>query len=135
MDGRRQFDQIQISTNLTPFPQKDVDLLSFYGCTIARLTQPYSRVNAIKTKLLSLLLLAGLALSACKPAATAEPEHAEETTDHAIHWTYEGEEGPDHWGDLAPDYATCGTGTSQSPIDLTMTPSGFHEHRFPLPTQ
>ncbi len=73
----------------------------------------------MKTKLLSLFLLAGLALSACKPAATAEPEHAEETTGHAVHWTYEGEEGPDHWGDLAPDYATCGTGTSQSPIDLT----------------
>ncbi|HNB51238.1 MAG TPA: carbonic anhydrase family protein [Anaerolineales bacterium] len=73
----------------------------------------------MKTKILSLFLLAGLALSACKPAATAEPEHAEETTGHAVHWTYEGEEGPDHWGDLAPDYATCGTGTSQSPIDLT----------------
>jgi carbonic anhydrase len=35
------------------------------------------------------------------------------------HWTYEGEEGPEHWGDLSEDYATCGTGEAQSPIDLT----------------
>jgi carbonic anhydrase len=35
------------------------------------------------------------------------------------HWTYEGEEGPEHWGDLSADYGTCATGTQQSPIDLT----------------
>lgn len=38
-----------------------------------------------------------------------------------VHFTYEGAEGPEHWGELAPDYATCGTGTQQSPIDLTAT--------------
>lgn len=35
------------------------------------------------------------------------------------HWTYEGEEGPEHWGDLDPAYAACETGTSQSPIDVS----------------
>ena len=34
------------------------------------------------------------------------------------HWSYEGEAGPDHWGDLAADYATCSTGTHQSPVDI-----------------
>ncbi len=34
------------------------------------------------------------------------------------HWTYEGEEGPQHWGELDPSYAVCGTGKSQSPIDI-----------------
>ena len=34
------------------------------------------------------------------------------------HWTYAGEEGPQHWGDLSAEYATCGTGHMQSPIDL-----------------
>ena len=33
-------------------------------------------------------------------------------------WGYEGESGPAHWGELSPDYATCATGTQQSPIDV-----------------
>lgn len=35
------------------------------------------------------------------------------------HWTYEGEEGPEHWGELDSTYAVCGTGTHQSPIDIS----------------
>lgn len=35
------------------------------------------------------------------------------------HWGYEGHEGPAHWGDLATEYATCKTGKSQSPINIT----------------
>ncbi len=33
-------------------------------------------------------------------------------------WGYEGEHGPEHWGELSPDYALCGTGVEQSPIDI-----------------
>lgn len=36
-------------------------------------------------------------------------------------WEYEGEYGPDHWGNLAPvcqEYAFCG-GSAQSPVDIT----------------
>ncbi len=40
-----------------------------------------------------------------------------------VHWTYEGEEGPEHWGDIKSAYALCGTGTTQSPIDITTTVS------------
>jgi carbonic anhydrase len=35
-----------------------------------------------------------------------------------IHWTYEGEEGPEHWGELSPDYAACVEGLAQSPVDI-----------------
>ncbi|MFN8374656.1 MAG: carbonic anhydrase [Anaerolineae bacterium] len=35
------------------------------------------------------------------------------------HWTYEGEEGPEHWGDLSADFALCSTGRAQSPIDIS----------------
>jgi carbonic anhydrase len=35
------------------------------------------------------------------------------------HWTYEGEEGAEHWGELSPDYVACLDGTAQSPIDVT----------------
>ncbi len=33
-------------------------------------------------------------------------------------WGYEGPTGPENWGELAPEYATCATGLMQSPIDL-----------------
>lgn len=39
------------------------------------------------------------------------------------HWTYEGEEGPEHWGALDPAYAMCASGRAQSPIDL-VSPQG-----------
>ncbi len=34
-----------------------------------------------------------------------------------VHWTYEGETGPDHWKDLCSGFAACG-GERQSPIDI-----------------
>jgi len=36
---------------------------------------------------------------------------------HAPHWSYEGPEGPEHWGALSPEFAACRTGHTQSPID------------------
>ncbi len=33
-------------------------------------------------------------------------------------WSYEGATGPAYWGTLLPAYAACGTGKSQSPIDV-----------------
>jgi carbonic anhydrase len=39
-------------------------------------------------------------------------------------WSYDGDTGPEHWGDLSTDYATCSEGVEQSPIDITdATPS------------
>jgi carbonic anhydrase len=35
-----------------------------------------------------------------------------------VHWAYEGEGGPENWGKLKPEYATCDTGKRQSPIDI-----------------
>lgn len=34
------------------------------------------------------------------------------------HWSYEGADGPEHWGDLDPAYAACRDGKAQSPIDI-----------------
>ena len=34
------------------------------------------------------------------------------------HWSYEGTSGPEHWGDLDPEYAACKSGKEQSPIDI-----------------
>jgi len=54
-------------------------------------------------------LLATLALGFSLPAYASDAKS---------HWSYSGEDGPAHWGDLAAEYATCGTGHMQSPIDL-----------------
>jgi carbonic anhydrase len=37
---------------------------------------------------------------------------------HQIHWGYEGDVGPTHWGELCQEFALCGQGKSQSPIDI-----------------
>jgi carbonic anhydrase len=52
-------------------------------------------------------ILSGLLIS-CAIQASDKP-----------HWGYSGEEGPQHWGELSPDYAVCATGRNQSPINLT----------------
>lgn len=49
---------------------------------------------------------AALALPLAGPAADAP------------RWTYSGEHGPAHWGELRPEYALCDRGRRQSPIDI-----------------
>lgn len=39
--------------------------------------------------------------------------------DGGVHWTYQGEHGPKHWGDLSPEFVQCRVGLNQSPIDIT----------------
>lgn len=50
--------------------------------------------------------------------ADAETEGTDATP---AHWTYEGEDGPEHWGELDSDYVSCRDGESQSPIDFVST--------------
>lgn len=51
-------------------------------------------------------------------------EHGSGATEHAAaadeppHWTYEGEEGPEHWAAISKEFETCESGVKQSPIDL-----------------
>lgn len=35
-----------------------------------------------------------------------------------IHWGYQGKEGPDNWGNLSQEFATCKLGQQQAPIDI-----------------
>jgi carbonic anhydrase len=52
-----------------------------------------------------------------KPASSANSAAAAPEKSGA-HWGYEGEDGPEHWGDLDPAYGACKTGTAQSPINI-----------------
>jgi carbonic anhydrase len=56
--------------------------------------------------------LAGTAF-AVFPAAVLADEHA--------HWSYAGATGPEHWAEMDPAFALCGTGKHQSPIDIEKT--------------
>lgn len=57
---------------------------------------------------------------AATAAVPARSSHADTHTGtgHDVHWTYDGETGPDHWGKLKPEWKTCGSGDRQSPIDI-----------------
>lgn len=36
-----------------------------------------------------------------------------------VHWGYEGNELPEHWAQLSPEYQMCGLGKNQSPVDIS----------------
>lgn len=59
---------------------------------------------------------AGAALLAGRLAVRAE--------EGGVHWTYVGEEGPEFWGELSPEFAACSTGEQQSPINLNAPDGG-----------
>jgi carbonic anhydrase len=69
--------------------------------------------------IVSALLLVGV-MFGCKPAEKPAEKQAQEVK-HEVHWGYEGEGAPANWGKLKPEFAACGTGMSQSPIDLSKT--------------
>ena len=45
---------------------------------------------------------------------------------HKAHWSYKGDTGPDHWGDLQPDFHQCKEGNKQSPVDISNTKAAAH---------
>ena len=38
-----------------------------------------------------------------------------------VHWGYDGDLGPEHWGALSPEFAACSAGQEQSPVDIPAT--------------
>ncbi|MCP4903200.1 MAG: carbonic anhydrase family protein [bacterium] len=77
------------------------------------------RKRAAGTVLLIMLLLVGCSQSGHDGKVEQVGEDARDVHLAEVHWTYSGEEGPDHWGKLSPDFAPCSEGLEQSPIDLT----------------
>lgn len=54
-----------------------------------------------------------------KAKAAAMAEHAGgDGHGGEVHWSYEGEGGPRNWGQLKPEFTTCGIGKRQSPINI-----------------
>lgn len=68
-----------------------------------------------------LILFSGCSSTpSAKPDATVAPA----VSARPVHWTYEGEEGPSHWGHLSPAYAACDHKSGQSPIDIRRVGTG-----------
>ena len=62
---------------------------------------------------------------AARVAGASEPTHAAGPGAHAApHWSYAGNTGAEHWGDLQPDFKVCRLGLEQTPIDLTSAMKG-----------
>jgi carbonic anhydrase len=54
----------------------------------------------------------------CGSIAGAPSALAQGKASATAQWSYSGPSGPDHWGDLAPDFSACKLGSHQSPIDI-----------------
>jgi carbonic anhydrase len=55
--------------------------------------------------------------------ASGAPSSASNHGSEPAHWTYEGASGPSEWASLSPENAVCGSGSTQSPIDISFTQS------------
>jgi carbonic anhydrase len=80
---------------------------------------PVVRWSAAAVALIAVLSSARLAIGSGvqepKPASARKAVPAPKTP----HWGYGAEHGPAEWGELCPEFSACGSGRSQSPIDLT----------------
>lgn len=62
------------------------------------------------------LLIAGLVSLYAVAAGQEHPDAHPADAEHS--WSYSGATGPEHWGDLSPEFAVCKTGKQESPIDI-----------------
>ncbi len=65
-----------------------------------------------KTLFFALPLAAAMFIQAVQ---ASEPAHS---ASEPPHWGYEGDDAPEHWGQLSPEFALCARGTNQTPINI-----------------
>ena len=76
------------------------------------------RVSWTRWRLLSTVgvLLCVIPLSSCRPANSGPS--GEKPGEEKPEWSYHGDTGPAHWGDLDPAFSAAKDGKAQSPIDI-----------------
>lgn len=68
-----------------------------------------------------LCALMSLATLGCGSEDTPSSELDEASHEQKTHWAYSGAEGPEYWGSLSEDFALCGDGRYQSPVNFPQT--------------
>ncbi len=127
---------------IEPVPESDVDIAMRHICRadkpVAALADKPAKPSAQKTGAKDVANTAEVKPESetetpAEPAAkvpAAKPEAAKTKDDkskhakadeHKPHWEYEGKTGPENWGKLSPDFATCEIGRNQSPINIEDT--------------
>jgi carbonic anhydrase len=74
--------------------------------------RPLMRFLAAAVIAVLLVACSGTAAPTSPPPGSASPSAG------PAHWSYEGEDGPEHWGELDPAYSACADGSAQTPIDV-----------------
>jgi carbonic anhydrase len=74
------------------------------------------RPEVCKLKAMTWTILLSLGLVGYSVAES--DQHDAAVDGHKAQWGYTGRQAPEQWANLDPEYALCGDGTEQSPIDL-----------------
>lgn len=57
--------------------------------------------------------------SSAKHGSDQGSSHGKSKSHAKPHWSYEGKQGPSHWGAMLPEYSACSKGKRQSPINIS----------------
>lgn len=80
-----------------------------------------AKVEPVKTEPVK----AELAKTEAAKTASSKKELAKDKTNKAdasaVRWSYDGKDGPENWGKLNADFATCDSGRNQSPVNIEDT--------------
>lgn len=112
--GAAAFNPVRISPSSAPRANDNLNEAELSAKIAAKLAQLRSQ-QAVRTRVRA-AKAAAKARSAAVPAAALVPAAA--SAIHVPQWSYEGESGPANWARLHPDWAACGSGARQSPIDI-----------------
>ncbi|MBE5107910.1 carbonic anhydrase family protein [Bacillus thuringiensis] len=81
----------------------------------------------------SLIFTISAMLIGCNTAKQEAPK--KQSTEKNTQWSYEGTTGPEHWGELKPEYKMCLNGQEQSPINIKseqITIKNDHDNRLQI---
>lgn len=77
-----------------------------------------------RRKLLKNLALGGVGFAATTAGLSLSSSVLASNKTSKVHWGYIGEEGPSNWAKLSPEFSSCKSGRSQSPINIDSSAIG-----------